>query len=129
MCIYWPIKSNRMWHKINFFKQRLTGLNLEFFFSYTCFLTKAKGPNLSFYLPLTGGRIIRLVPFPRALVLCEMQPASSKNWTHLAVFIFRDGNRYSTSASLSSDLILKVTNICVCRWFFCLMAYQSSCVI
>ena len=35
-------------------------------------------PRLSYYLPIAGGRIIGFIPFPRVLVLCEMQPASSR---------------------------------------------------
>ena len=31
--IYEPLHSGRIWHKVNFFKQSLTGLNSEFSFS------------------------------------------------------------------------------------------------
>ena len=31
--IYQPLRSGRMWHKVNFFKRSLTGLNSEFSFS------------------------------------------------------------------------------------------------
>ena len=54
------------------FKRSLTGLNSEFSFSKTSCLTKAEEPSLSYYLPIAGGRIIRFIPFPRVLVLCEM---------------------------------------------------------
>ena len=60
------------------FKQILTGLNSEFSFSKTSCLTKAEEPSLSYYLPIAGGRIIGFIPFRRALVLCEMQSASSR---------------------------------------------------
>ena len=56
-----------------FFKRSLTGLNSEFSFSYTSCLTKAEEPSLPYYLPIAGGRIIGFIPFPRVLVLCEMQ--------------------------------------------------------
>ena len=56
-----------------FFKRSLTGLNSEFSFSYTTCLTKAEEPSLSYYFPIAGGRIIGFIPFPRVLVLCEMQ--------------------------------------------------------
>ena len=52
-----------------FFKQSLTGLNLELFF---------KELSLPYYLPLGGERIIGFILFPRVLVLCEMQSALSK---------------------------------------------------
>ena len=55
-----------------FFKRSLTGLNLEFSFLTSC-LTKTEEPSLSNYLPIAGGRIIGFIPFPRVLVLCEMQ--------------------------------------------------------
>ena len=60
------------------FKQSLTGLNSEFSFSYTSCLTKAEEPSLPYYLPIAGGRIIGFIPFPRVLVLCEMQSVLSK---------------------------------------------------
>ena len=43
------------------FKQSLTGLNSEFSFSKTSCLTKAEEPNLSYYLPIAGGRIIGFI--------------------------------------------------------------------
>ena len=78
------------------FKRSLTGLNLEFSFSRTSFLTKAKGPSLLYYLPIAGGRIIGFIPFPRVLVLCEMQPVSSKIWTRVTVSISYNDNHYTT---------------------------------
>ena len=62
------------------FKRILTGLisDSEFSFSLTSCLTKAEEPSLSYYLPIAGGRIIGFIPFPRVLVLCEMQSVSSR---------------------------------------------------
>ena len=60
-----------------FFKRSLTGLNSEFSFS-SC-LTKAEEPSLPYYLPIAGGRIIGFIPFPRVLVLCEMQSVQDLN--------------------------------------------------
>ena len=74
------------------FKQSLTGLNSEFSFSYTSYLTKAEEPSLPYYLPIVGGRIIGFIPFPRVLVLCEMQSVSSRIWTRVAVSISYDDN-------------------------------------
>ena len=59
-------------------KQSLTCLNSEFSFSLTSYLTKVKEPNLPYYSPIAGGRIIGFIPFSRVLVLCEMQKASSR---------------------------------------------------
>ena len=47
----------------------------------------AEEPCLSYYLHIAGGRIIGFIPFPRVLVLCEMQSVSSRIWTRIAVFI------------------------------------------
>ena len=76
-------------------KGSLTGLNSELSFSKTSCLTKAEEPNLS-YFPIAGGRIIGFIPFPRVLVLCEMQSVLSRIWTRVAVFISYDDNHYTT---------------------------------
>ena len=78
------------------FKQSLTGLNLNFSFSWTSCLTKAEELSLSYYLPIAGGRIIGFIPFPRVLVLCEMQSVSSRILTCVAVSISYDDNPYTT---------------------------------
>ena len=78
------------------FKRSLTGFNSEFSFSWTSCLTKAEVPNLSYYLPIAGGRIIGFIPFPRVLVLCEMQSASSRFWTRIVVSNSYDDNHYTT---------------------------------
>ena len=78
------------------FKRSLTGLNSEFSFSSTSCLTKAEELSLSYYLPIAGGRIIGFIPFPRVLVLCEMQSASFRIWTRIAVSISYDNNYYIT---------------------------------
>ena len=78
------------------FKRSLTGLNSEFSFSLTSYLTKAEELCLSYYLPIAGGRIIGFIPFPRVLVLCEMQSVSSRIWTLVAMSISYDDNHYTT---------------------------------
>ena len=55
----------------------------------------AEEPSLSYYLPIAGGRIIGFIPFPRVLVLCEMQSVSSRIWTRIAVFISYGDNDYT----------------------------------
>ena len=82
------------------FKRGLTGFNSEFSFSETSCLTKAEEPSLSYYLPIAGGRIIRFIPFPRVLVLCEMQSVSSRIWTRVAVSNSYDDNHYTTGTSI-----------------------------
>ena len=55
--------------------------------------------SLSYNLPIAGGRIIGFIPFPRVLVLCEMQSISSRIWTRVPVFISYDDNNYATGTS------------------------------
>ena len=78
------------------FNQSLTGLNSEFYFSLTSCLTKAEEPSVSYYLPIAGGRTFGFIPFPRVLVLCEMQSVSSRIWTRIAVSISYDDDHYTT---------------------------------
>ena len=87
-----------------FFKQSLTGLNSEFSFLTSC-LTKAKEPNLPYYWPIAGRRIIGFIPFQRVLVLCEMQPVSSRIWTPVAMSTSCDDNHDTTD---TWELILLV---------------------
>ena len=96
--IYQPLCSGRIWHKVNF-KQSLTGLNSEFSFSYTSCLIKAEEPSLPYYLAIAGGRIIGFIPFPRVLVLCEMQSVSYRIWTRVTVSMSYDNNHYTTGTS------------------------------
>ena len=70
-----------------FFKRSLTGLKSELSFSFTSCLTKAEEPSKPFYLSIAGGRIIGFIPFPRVLVLCEMQSVSSRIWTPATITI------------------------------------------
>ena len=74
-----------------FFKRRLTGLNSEFSFS-----PRLKNLVYPTILPIAGGRIIGFIPFPRVLVLCEMQSVLSRIWTCVTVSIFYDDNHYTT---------------------------------
>ena len=60
----------------------------------------AEEPSLSYYLPIAGGRIIGFIPFPRVLVLCEMQSVSSRIWTRIAVFISYGDNDNTTGQLL-----------------------------
>ena len=54
-------------------------------------------------LPIAGGRIIGFIPFPRLLVLCEMQSVSSRIWTRVAVSISYDDNNYTTGTPSPDD--------------------------
>ena len=95
-----PLRSGRIWHKVNDFKRSLTGLNSEFSISWTSCLTKAEELSLSYYLSIARGRIIGFIPFPRVLVLCEMQSAWSRIWTCVALSISHDDHNYTTGTSV-----------------------------
>ena len=82
------------------FKRSLTGLNSEFSFSKTSCLTKAEEHSPPYYLPIAGGRIFGFIPFPRVLVLCEMQSVLSRIWTCVAVSISYADNHYTTGTSI-----------------------------
>ena len=59
----------------------------------------AEEPSLPYYLLIAGGRIIGFIPFPRVLVLCEMQSVSSRIWTRVAVSISYDDDHYTMGTS------------------------------
>ena len=61
---------------------------------------KAEETSLTYYLPIAEGRIIGIIPFPRVLVLCEMQSVSSKIWTRVTVSISCDDNHYTTGTQV-----------------------------
>ena len=105
--IYQTFRSGRIWHKVNDFKRSLTGLNSESSFSYTSCFIKAEEPSLPYYLPIAGGRIIGFIPFPRVLVLCEMQSVSSRIWTRVAVSISYDDNHYTMGTSHNTNTLGK----------------------
>ena len=102
----------------SFFKRSLTGLNSVFSFSYTSCLTIAEEPSVPYYFPVAGGRIIGFIPFPRVLVLCEMQPVSSRIWTHVTVSISHDDNHY---IAIIDSLVFTKNNVSTasiwCAWF------------
>ena len=62
--------------------------------------------SLPYYFPIAGGRIIGFIPFPRVLVLCEMQLAWSRIWTRVAVSISNDDNHYTTGTFIFLSLSL-----------------------
>ena len=71
-------------------------VNLHMWLYNTSCLTKAEEPSLPYYLPKAGGRIIGFIPFPRVLVIYEMQSVSSRIWTRVVVSISYNDNHYTT---------------------------------
>ena len=93
------------------FKWSLMGLNSEFSFSWTSCLTKVEELSLPYYLSIAGGRIIGFIPFPRVLVLCEMQSVLSRIWTLVAVSISYDDNHYTTGTSTRLFTFMLCTSV------------------
>ena len=60
------------------FKKSFNRYEFRVFILLDNVLTKSEEPILPYYLPKAGGRIIGFIPFPRVLVLCEMQSVSSR---------------------------------------------------
>ena len=121
--IYQSLRSGWIWHKVNF-KQSLTGLNSEFSFFETICLTKAEEPSLPYYLPIARGRIIGFIPFPRVLVLSEMQSVLSRIWTHVAVSISYDDNHYLLKTQCYIIIIRRRRNLLTRE--FCLSSRPLS---
>ena len=90
------------------FKRSLTGLNSEFFFSLTDCQTKAKELSLCHYLLIAGGRIVGFISFLRVLVVCEIQSASSRIWTCVAMSISYDDN-HGTKVNVAVQLEFELT--------------------
>ena len=90
---YLPNPSTRAGYDTrSIFKRSLTGLNSEFSFSETSYLTKAEELSQPYYLPIPGGRLFGFISFPRVLVPCKMQSVLSRVWSRVAVSIFNDDN-------------------------------------
>ena len=80
------------------FKRSLTVLNSKYpFSSSSC--RKVKEPSLPNYLSIASVRRVRCMPFPRVLMLCEMQTILSRIWTQIDMFISKNDGHYITITS------------------------------
>ena len=122
--IYQPLRSGRIWHKVNFFKRSFTGLNSEFSFSYTSCLTKAEEPSLPYYLPIAGGRQIGFIPFTRVLVLCEMQSRPGFELVlpcpYIYIYIYKKPTK---------DPIIRHYLLQQCIWYIYTTLYIQPCLL
>ena len=82
------------------FKRSLIGFEFRVFLLLDKLPHQMKNLVCPTILPLAGGRIIGFIPFPRVLVLCEMQSVSSRIWTRVAVSISYHDNHYATGTSM-----------------------------
>ena len=67
-----------IWHKAMFTRSKAS-FNLDFSFSLTGCLTKAKKPNLPYYLPMIARKTSGFMPFSCALVGNETQTSCDCN--------------------------------------------------
>ena len=81
--IYTNPFTQRGWDIRSIFNGSLTGSNSQFSFSLTRCHTNVEDSSL----PIAGGRTIGFIPFLRVFVQCEIQTASFRIWTRVAVFI------------------------------------------
>ena len=65
-----PPPTSKIWHKVNF-KQSIASLNLEFSFSYTNCLTRAKEHSLPQYLSVASRKMNRSMTFALARNITE----------------------------------------------------------
>ena len=112
-----PYHINRMWHKVCF-SSRVQQVWIQSFPSLRAVtIPSLKGPVCPTMLPIAGGRIIGFIPFPSILVLCEMQTASSRIWTQVAISITYY-NIYYTMNTL--NCILRAEWLYVCFQCLCI---------
>ena len=60
---------------------------------------KFEEPILPYYLPIAGRRRIVFIPFPRVLVLCEMQTVLPRIWICVDFSFSYNSNYYTTKTS------------------------------
>ena len=98
------------------FKWSLTGLSSEFSFSETGCLYEGKktNPVSVSILFIVGVLIIRSIPFPRVLGVCEIRTASSRFWTRFAVSISNDDKLYTNYVWVSSLWQCVNARVCLC---------------
>ena len=97
ICIYtnlsaWVRCDTRSNSKCSF-----TGLNSFFSSLRLVAIPRLNSPVFPTILPIDGGRIVGFILFPRVLTLYEMQTATSRIWTRVAISISCDVNHHNTN--------------------------------
>ena len=100
ICLFTNPSAQAGYDTRSIFKRSLKGLILEFFSPRLVASPRLKNPVCPTILLIAGGRIIRVLLFPRVLLLCEMHSVSSRIWTHVTVSISYDDNHYTTGTSI-----------------------------
>ena len=109
------------------FKWSLTDLNSDFPSPRFVPLPRQK-KSVFFTIYHAGVRIIGFIPFPKVLMLCEMQSTSSRIGTRLALSISFDYNHYTTDTSTIYIYIYIYVCVCVCvnSWLWWVTFYTES---
>ena len=119
--IYQPLRSGRIWHKVNFFKRSLTGLNSELSFSYTSCLTNAEEPSLPYYFTHSWRENNWIHTFPKGI--SAMWNAIECMYVYLCMFIYACMRVLGLYESICVCLC---ACMCLCFFFFlhvCMCAY------
>ena len=72
---------------------------IQSFSSRPVAIPKLKSPVCLTILSIAGGKIARLITFPKLFVLCGIQTALSRIWTRVSVSISHDDIQHITRAS------------------------------
>ena len=75
-------------------------LEFRVFLLLDWFPNQDKRIQSAYYLSIAGERIIGFIPFPKVLVVCDMQSALSRNWTRLAMSVSHGDNHNTTGTSI-----------------------------
>ena len=99
-------------HKSHF-KPSLIGSISEFFFFLSDFHTKIKQHSLPYYLYLAGERILRFIPFPSVLALCEIliSDLNSNHRVHCALFNCCCIHTFTKAKCITKTLIKNLNSV------------------
>ena len=95
ICIYWALNTKRDMTQGQFLNE-VQQVWIQFSFFQTSCHASVKEPKLSYYLSITGGRIVGFISFARVLALWERQIVSSRTWTGFAMSISYIDNSTNT---------------------------------
>ena len=77
------------------------GFNSDLFFFMTGWHNNVKEHCLPYYLLIAWKRIVRFIPFPRLLVLHEIQTALFRIWTQVVELTYSVYNNHATNISIN----------------------------
>ena len=102
MCVYQPLHTRKMWHKVSFYA-RFNEFEFRIFFSWLVAVPSLRAQSsLLFSHSCRENDLIQ-----GGIVICYFQKVWSRNWTRVLVSISHENNLCTTS-----------TNIRLVRWLF-----------